>query len=76
MFGSQSRPAVQLGSPANERAKEVPKMADQAANRQLKPTEPFGKRRKRRGRPQIHLRRTMRPSRSRTRVPAKRMFGH
>ena len=43
MFGSQSRPAAQAGSTAHERAKEVPKMADQAANRQLKPTEPFWK---------------------------------
>src|SRR5437868_11362873 len=39
MFGSQSRPTT----PGNEPAKEVPKMADQAAPRQLKPTEPVWK---------------------------------
>jgi len=44
MFGSQSRPAApQVGSAASERAKEVPKLADPAANRQLKPTEPVWK---------------------------------
>jgi cytoskeletal protein CcmA (bactofilin family) len=44
MFGSQSRPpAAQAGSAASERAKEVPKLADPAANRQLKPTEPVWK---------------------------------
>ena len=39
MFGSQSRPTT----PGNEPAKGVPKMADQAAPRQLKPTEPVWK---------------------------------
>src|SRR5438477_13178401 len=39
MFGSQSRPTT----PGNAPAKEVPKMADQGAPRQLKPTEPVSK---------------------------------
>src|SRR5881275_1962973 len=39
MFGSQSRPAT----PGNEPTKEIPNMADQAAPRQLKPTEPVWK---------------------------------